>query len=224
MKKSDEIKDLVTALVKVQSEIKNPSKDTTNPFYKSRYADLPAVLDSCRAVLVKHGLCLVQTTEITENGGVVLNTTLAHVSGQWMSGSYPLNPVKNDPQGMGSAMTYARRYSLQAIIGIVAEDDDDAESAMGRSQSGPPKLAPPREQPKPTSPYYNRDGDLMDPSEYVIPMGKKFKGMKIGSIPLKDAEEYKSYFDKIIASGTPLTGAAAETHHYLTEYLKDDVA
>jgi hypothetical protein len=75
---------------------------------------------------------IVQTTKAIEGGATALITTLAHTSGQFISGEYPLCPAKSDPQGQGSALTYARRYALSAILGIVTDEDDDAESAMNR--------------------------------------------------------------------------------------------
>src|SRR5690349_8719611 len=91
-----------------------------NPHFKNRYADLAAVLDAIRKPLVDNGLSVTQTTEIRENG-FVLVTTLRHASGQWIASEYPL-PLGAKPQELGSALTYARRYSLSAIACIAADD------------------------------------------------------------------------------------------------------
>jgi len=129
---SEQINEIASALNKVQSEIKPAIKDSDNPYFKSKYADLSAVWESCRVSLCKNGLSVTQTVDWSEVAGntvSVLTTMLMHSSGQWISGSQILNPVKNDPQGIGSAITYARRYGLSAIIGIVSDEDDDGNAA-----------------------------------------------------------------------------------------------
>jgi len=125
---SEEIGELVKALAKVQGSINLAKRDSTNPFFKSKYADLTSVWDSCRKELSQNGLVVIQTTK-NDNERVVVLTRLAHESGQWIRGEISLRPVKNDPQGYGSALTYARRYSLAAIVGIATGEDDDAEDA-----------------------------------------------------------------------------------------------
>lgn len=131
MKQSEQINALAAALAKAQGEIKGAIKDSKNPFFKSNYADLASIQDACREPLSKNGLCVMQTTDTDEHGNTYIFTTLAHSSGQWMQGKLKINPQKNDPQAVGSALTYARRYALAAIVGI-AQVDDDAESAMNR--------------------------------------------------------------------------------------------
>ncbi len=131
--KSEHIGALAAALAKAQGDIKSAVKDATNPFFKSSYADLPAVVKACKTALSENGIAYIQTTDFLEQD-LWLETILTHASGEWISGRYPVRPVKNDPQGMGSAMTYARRYSLAAMVGVVAEnEDDDAEAAHGRN-------------------------------------------------------------------------------------------
>lgn len=120
---SQEIKELATALVVCQTQLKSALKDSENPYFKSKYSDLGSVWDACRKALHDNGLAVSQTTGLGDHGPY-LETKLLHTSGQWVSGHYPLNPVKNDPQGLGSAVTYARRYALAAIVGVVSEDDD----------------------------------------------------------------------------------------------------
>ncbi len=127
---SENIIEVIKALVLVQAEMEPASKDSTNPFHKSKYADLSSVVSACRTLLAKNNLCTIQTTKI-DGEKTILITTLAHTSGQWISSEIALNPVKNDPQGVGAAMTYLRRYSLMALVGVVTEDDD-GEIAMGR--------------------------------------------------------------------------------------------
>ena len=135
---SEQTNDLVSALVKASAEIKTAKKDAENPFFKSRYSDLPSIVEACKSALLKNNLVVTQSTTLV-NGVTALVTTLHHTSGQFIRGYYPVTAVKADPQAMGSAITYARRYALSAIVGVVSEDDDDGESAMGRSVYPAPK-------------------------------------------------------------------------------------
>lgn len=144
MNQSELINELACALSKAQGEMQAAIKDKINPFYKSSYADLGSVWDAARPVLSKHGLCVMQTTEINnERNQVVMVTTLAHTSGQWMKSYLPLNPSKNDSQGVGAALTYLRRYSLSALVGVVCDNDDDGETAVGRGKAQQNNQAPP---------------------------------------------------------------------------------
>ena len=132
MSQTPEINHLALALSNAQSKAMAALKDSSNPFVKSKYADLESVWSALREPLTENKLCVIQTTDF-KDGITVVITTLAHSSGQWIRGYYPLNPVKNDPQAVGSALTYARRYALAAITGIV-QVDDDGEAAMHRSK------------------------------------------------------------------------------------------
>lgn len=134
--KSETIGALAKALAKAQSAIKPAAKGAENPFFKSSYADLPAIAKACRDELAKNDLAYSQITSY-EAETVVLETILMHSSGEWLSGTYPVKPVKNDPQGMGSAMTYARRYALAAMVGVVADDEDDDGNAASDRQKAP---------------------------------------------------------------------------------------
>lgn len=139
MFKSEQIDQIAAALASAQSEMDFARKDSANPFFKSSYADLASVWDVCRRVLPKNGLAVSQTLEPSEGQTISVRTTLLHKSGQWITGVCQIPMVKADPQAAGSAITYARRYSLAAICGVIA-DDDDAEQAMGRKPAA--KAAP----------------------------------------------------------------------------------
>lgn len=130
---SEAINELAAALAKAQGEITGALKDSENSFYKSKYADLAACWDACRKQLAANGLTVIQTTD-TDGPEVILLTTLAHQSGQWIRGRLPVKCKDDTPQAQGSALTYARRYALAAIVGL-AQIDDDAESAQGRKHS-----------------------------------------------------------------------------------------
>ena len=127
---SDSIGALAAALSKAQADITGALKDSSNPFFKSKYADLASCWDACRKQLAANGLSVIQTTQMTEQG-LMLVTTLAHASGEWIAGQMPVLTKDNSPQGQGSGITYARRYALAAIVGL-AQIDDDAEAAQGR--------------------------------------------------------------------------------------------
>ena len=131
MNKSESIAQLADALSKAQAEMETAKKDSANPFFKSKYADLASVWDACRGPLGKYGLSVCQMPETTD-AGIVVNTILMHSSGEWISSELRMRPVKDDPQGLGSAITYARRYALAAAVGI-APEDDDGNQASGKS-------------------------------------------------------------------------------------------
>ena len=132
MKQSESIAALAKALVAAQAEMGGAVKDSANPFFKSKYADLTSVVRAVKEPFSKHGLAYTQLPIRSESGvGVV--TRLLHESGEWLEEEYTLPIVKNDPQAAGSAITYARRYALQSLAGIPTADDD-AESAMLRGE------------------------------------------------------------------------------------------
>ncbi len=118
---SDSIKKIATALCKAQGAMENAVKGSQGYGYK--YADLASVISAGKEAMKTNGLAISQTMEPNHEVAIVI-TTLMHDSGQWIRSSVAIKPVKPDPQGMGSAITYARRYGYQAILGLSAEDDD----------------------------------------------------------------------------------------------------
>lgn len=127
MLQSEEIADLAAALAKAQAKMGHAPKDSENPHFRNRFASLASVWDTWREVGPANGLAVTQLPTVTPHGPALV-TQITHSSGQWMRSVYPLRPVKDDPQGMGSALTYARRYALSAMVGI-SQDDDDANAA-----------------------------------------------------------------------------------------------
>lgn len=141
LNKSDEINEIVKALAKVQSEIQNPKKDANNPFFKSKYSTLDNVIDAYKDLCSKNDLIVLENpvSKVDENGKVLvgIEVQIMHTSGQFLSfDPYLLSPVKNDPQGIGSGVTYARRYTLSSVFNIASEEDDDGNSA---SQNNKPQ-------------------------------------------------------------------------------------
>jgi len=129
MQHSQSIVNVAKALVAAQAELKNPPLDKTNPHFKNRYASLAGVRDAITPVFAKHGLAVVQSTGSTSRGPVV-TTMLVHVSGEWLlADPLELPAGKQDAQGYGSAITYARRYALAALANVTGDDDDDGEGA-----------------------------------------------------------------------------------------------
>lgn len=154
MQKSETLKTLASALVKFQAAIEAVAKGTQGYGYK--YADLPSIWNYIRPHLAANGLAVVQCNRYAppiqdtitrnkkgelQNGtllGVIVETTLLHESGEWISDECYLPYVQADPQGAGSAITYARRYGLAAILGIVADEDDDGAKALGTGKDDAP--------------------------------------------------------------------------------------
>jgi hypothetical protein len=141
MEMSEKINALAEALAKAQGEMKNAAKSSDNPYFKSKYADLAEVLNVAREPLSKNGLSIMQANEGVTNGYMSVTTLLMHSSGQYIksTGSFPVG--KQDAQGNGSALTYARRYSLAAMLGI-AQEDDDGNSACAPEPKQKPKAQP----------------------------------------------------------------------------------
>lgn len=138
---------LSRALILLAEEIVNPPKTAINPHFKSKFAPLDELLTYVRPLLAKHGIVMVQTADVGPHGPVLV-THIMHRDGASMISRYPLQPVKNDPQGMGAAVTYARRYALCAILGIAGDDDNDATSTgksdldTGENRTRKTKLTP----------------------------------------------------------------------------------
>jgi hypothetical protein len=194
---SENIGDLAAALAKAQAEVGTVTKDSANPFFKSNYASLAAVWEATRPILSKHGLSVVQLPSHDESGYYV-ETMLMHGSGQWIKSRTYMKPAKDDPQGIGSLISYARRYALQAVT-MVCPDDDDGEAAMGRNTSA----QKPVESPKPVQKVEPAKPQEKKPTE--APKAKetasKFNGenhqalfqelMKMGYTPEEFLEAHK---------------------------------
>jgi hypothetical protein len=140
----DAAETLMTALLAVQSEAPTITKSATNPHFKSKFASLDDVMNEINPILTRHGLVWL-TLPGREDGEPVLSYRLVHAAtGEALEGSMPLMLKTADPQGQGSALTYARRYSIMAVLGLVTDEDDDgnrAQSASLRSPFGPPASA-----------------------------------------------------------------------------------
>lgn len=156
MTRSEQIQDLAEALALAQGEIAGARKDSKNPHFNSKYADLASIWDACREPLSKHGLSVVQSPRLVgeaDHSWVEVETVLFHKTGQFISDVLAIPIARADAQGVGSALTYGRRYALAAMVGIAPEDDDDGNAAVGRTAGERPKSA----QPKQTRPELGRE-------------------------------------------------------------------
>lgn len=139
MNKSETITELAKALVKFNSEVNKIAKDADNPFFKNNYATLDTIIDEIRPILSKHGLSIMQIPS-GDGQNVTLKTLLLHESGEWLeSDELTMKPVKNDPQAVGSCITYARRYSLAAFLSLNTGEDDDGNGATYGKDKPKPK-------------------------------------------------------------------------------------
>ena len=129
--KSESINELAMALCKAQQAMGFAVKDSSNPFFKSKYADLASVWGACSKPLSENKLSVSQLVNgLSEKGGIILETVLMHESGQWIKSTIEMIPADLKPQTFGSTLTYARRYALSAIVGVI-QDDDDGNTASG---------------------------------------------------------------------------------------------
>ena len=152
MKHSESIALLAGALAKAQLQIEPASKNATNPHFRSHYADLASIWDACRGPLNTNGLSIVQFPCDGEVGRTGLCTMLLHSSGEFISEVVTTRSQKDDPQGLGSALTYLRRYALAAVVGVTATEDDDGNAASTPANARASAPAPRPYIPPPVSP------------------------------------------------------------------------
>jgi len=208
MEKSESITELAGALAIAQAQFL-PVKRTEHVGYQTKsgekkysYAPLENIIDACRKALSDNGLAILQPTVMVE-GNIVVETILIHSSGQWISGQIRIEAVNKDPQSEGSALTYARRYALSAMLGIVSEEDDDAESAMGRDTK------------KETPPTKKAETDkalLTDAQRKKIIMAAKEKGLLV-------KKDGKDEFTQEFKAHVAVYGRA-----HITELLKSEAS
>lgn len=145
MRTSESIKNISKAMAQFQAEVKNPANTANNPFFKSKYAPLNDVLNLVRPILTKHGLSVLQSPS-GDGEHITVTTLITHESGEWIeSDPLTLRADKATAQGAGSAVTYARRYALSAMLGISSEDDDDGNYASGTDKQNGKKASQPKD-------------------------------------------------------------------------------
>jgi hypothetical protein len=191
-----EIKELVVALSKAQGKMEPAKFNKTNPHYKNKYADFKSCMDACRIPLSENGLSVMQYCEDI-GGRLTLVTMLAHVSGQWIKSDFPLIPKNMDSQSIGSAMTYAKRYSLSCMLGIVSDDeDDDGEASHGRG-TGNSYKQPPQNQYNPPQPKPKtiNEKQLKDLNFFLEECGSDYKQKMVDRFKKAIGAEYKGLED-----------------------------
>lgn len=195
MRTSDTIDKLSAALAKAQGSFEGAARSSENPHFRSKYANLAAVVDATREALAENNLAVVQGLGAIVENRLSITTRLIHASGQWLESELQIPLSKLDPQGFGSASTYGRRYALMALLGVPAVDDD-AEAAMERK---PEKKAPA------AANTIHEDGDdwpgcplqgveVLNPSQ-ANKVGKgKLAGVLVNEIPdLKDQWDVETF-------------------------------
>lgn len=141
---------IAEAIAAAQAEIDNAEKDATNPAFRSKYATLASVYNACRPALAKHKVAVIQVPFNLPEGDIGIATLLAHPSGEWIKGRLYCKPSKYDAHGVGSVLTYMRRYSLSAMVGV-APEDDDGNAGVGKpseQKAPPPRTAARQEAPE----------------------------------------------------------------------------
>lgn len=211
MNKSDSISKIAPALTKAFSAIGGAHKGTSNPFFKKSYADLGSVMEACKQPLLDNGIVVLQPVGHDESGGYV-ETVLLHESGEWISDRMQITCSKvNDPQAYGSAVTYARRYSLQSMA-FIPSVDDDGEGAMERQ---PKKQEPPKE---PEGPQFNGPAhqQLYEElaSKFISPEDFMAALKHLKQIP----ESAKSFFAMTDKTASKYIGKIEEIDEIVIEY------
>lgn len=148
MNRSESTAKLAEALAKAQGTMKAAQMGSTNPHFKSKYASLTEVMDAMREPFAKNGLAVVQGADTPEDSGLRVTTAILHSSGEWIESSVHVPIGGGNAQAVGSALTYARRYSLATLCGVVADEDDDGNAASSREAPKPEPKVVPKPEPK----------------------------------------------------------------------------
>lgn len=193
MKHSESIVKLAAALAKAQSAFKGVAKDSTNPHFKAKYASLDAVMEAVRGPLASNGLSILQGATVPETNegtlvGFTLETMLLHESGEWVSNGVYIPVEKASAQGIGSGISYGRRYGVSALLALTTDEDDDgnaATKAQPSRRAAPPKVDPPKEQAAPKA-AEKWDGSLAGAASFPFPFKHKLQGVPLGEMDPQD--------------------------------------
>ena len=204
MNKSESIVKLSQAMAKAQAEVNHALVDSNNPHFRSNYASIESCLNAAKPVMEKYGLALMQSGDRSAEGDVVLTSLLTHESGEWVQFQMPLVLSKQDMQGLGSALTYGRRYALCGMFGIGSDDDDgNANAASLKPQ------APQQQRPAPQRPQQG--------GTYTVGFGKH-KDKTLEQMGEKEVRNYMMYLlGQVTTTGKPLNANAAS---YVAEAKK----
>ena len=181
MNSSTSLELIATALAAAQAEMKNPTFDSVNPYFKSKYASLAAVRDTVIPVLAKHGIAVFQSATPAEHG-IAVTTRLLHSSGQWLETDPFMVPVtKDDAQGVCSASTYARRYSLQFAAMVVGDGDDDGNAAAAKPSRRASSASPSGKAELESFPPAASPGASQKPSPATLSMTAPFNALSMAN-------------------------------------------
>lgn len=200
MQTSEKTDKIIPAFIAAEHAVGAVKKTANNPHFKSKYADLEAVMDACAEALKTNGLAVWQS--VSEDGGRMV-TRLYHDSGQWIEGYTPLIVGKNDMQGLGSAYTYARRYGLMAALGIAPEDDDGNAAAAAK----PAAKAPAKAQAKQEEDPFAEPGYVLD-AKAILKMA-----------PTVKPDEWDAYMDGITPRLEDMKAANLKTYNHVIAKL-----
>ena len=193
MRQSESIKELAVALAKAQAEIRTIGFDSTNPHFKNKYASLAAIMDGVRPQLAKQGLAIVQgASESTD--GFQVETLLVHASGEYIGNVVPVPVSKHDAQGIGSAITYGRRYGVSALLALATDEEDDG-NAAAKAKPEPKAPKPERLKPEDASPPEREwDGTAHDAMTYKLDIkGSKLSGTALGEMTTLDLKKIRDW-------------------------------
>lgn len=187
MKTSDTITQIAPALVAAQAALRPIGKDGKNPAFRSTYATLDAIMEGVRPVLAANGLAVMQSVTLPETNqdgklvGITVETLLLHTSGEWMTSYTPIPVAKADAHGLGSAISYGRRYGLQTALALQTGDDDDGNAAVTQTHRPAKTKAAPQPEPgkrlHESVPDTPRDGMSLAKAE-----GITLKGQRLGDM------------------------------------------
>lgn len=183
VRRSASIAQLTEALSKAQGEMTGASKDKTNPHFKSSYADLAAGWEACRAPLSNHGLAVLQPA-VADGPRITVTTILSHKSGEWIEADLTMTAAQATPQGLGSCITYARRYAMFSMVGVAPEDDDGNAASQGNGNGHAE-----RETPRPPAGFDEWHSDLTACADEGTAALEKMWGAKDAK-----SQTFKSYF------------------------------
>lgn len=188
LKKSESIQNLTKAMAEFQKAVKQPVKNADNPYFGSKYVPLESLVKAVMETGSPLGISFMQYTQVNENGDLGLCTVVMHSSGEYMEfPPLPIRPENNRPQATGSAITYARRYSLSSIFGIASEEDDDGNEASGLTRQVEQQAKQPtKQQPKAQQMKLNDATKLIE--EYWVKFEKI--GVNVGEVKQFICERY----------------------------------
>lgn len=201
--RSEDVNELFGALCKAQAEMEVAGLTSANPFFKSRYADFTTVVKASRPALTKNGLCVTQLILSNDEGHSVLHTILGHSSGQYIETRIKMTPAKNDVQSWASCLTYLKRYTYAAMVGITTgEEDDDGEAAVAETRKPNYSAPKPPERPAPMAVLEYVTTDQLQDLEAILDgfpdlAERMLKSMKIERLADVQKKDFRAIYERI---------------------------